>query len=291
MIDAPVGKGEHLGDDVRAVTGTGKHRVRRPTPRRGSNFSSSVDRNHDSSAGEPRSRDHLQADAAAPDHAHAGADAQPGAIDRANPGHYAAAGSGPATAGSSRAVAPRRWPARPRTARDATIRPCCNTPPSAPRNRDEPSISIPATPLRAAVSHSVPAPRPAGAAPTARGHEAERHVVAHDNVDDVLADRLYDARALLTEHHRPAAAAERPICQVHVGMTHARSRNPHQHLTAAGRGQHHRLVPTGRPGSRRTAARISITRMPSTSTSGPREVSVVCAGNRDLLGLEAPEAP
>ena len=44
------------------------------------------------------------------------------------------------------------------SAKQATIRPCWSTVPSSARSRELPSISIPATPWRAAVSHSVRRP-------------------------------------------------------------------------------------------------------------------------------------
>ena len=101
-----------------------------------------------------------------------------------------------------------------------------------------------------------PPPGPAGAARAARGHEAERHVVAGDQVDDVLADRLDHARALVAEHHRPPPRAEPPVGEVDVGMTHAGGRDPHQHLAAAGRGQHHGLGRDRPAGLAQDAARI-----------------------------------
>ena len=109
-----------------------------------------VDRDDDPGTGQPRARDHLKTDAAAPDHADAGADAHAGAVDGADPGHDAAAeqrglpqrnrtGSLTAPAAGTTAY----------SAKHATIKPCWSTVPSAARRREVPSISIPATPFLA----------------------------------------------------------------------------------------------------------------------------------------------
>ena len=50
-----------------------------------------------------------------------------------------------------------------------------------------------------------------------------------------LADLLDHARALVAEHHRPAPFAERAVCEMDVGMAHARRRDAYEHLAGARR--------------------------------------------------------
>ena len=64
----------------------------------------------------------------------------------------------------------------------------------------------------------------------ARGNEAEGDVIARRNVGDAVADRLDDACALVTEHHRPAVRPELAVGVADVGMTDAGGRHAHQHL-------------------------------------------------------------
>ena len=79
------------------------------------------------------------------------------------------------------------------------------------------------------------------AACPARRHEAERDVVAGRHRGDALAHAHDHARAFVSEHHRPAAGAERPVGQVDIGMTDARRRHPHEHLAATRRRERHAL--------------------------------------------------
>ncbi len=89
MVDAAPGTGPHLAGDVdgRCVDDVGGAPLARELELGGV----AVDRDDRRGAGEPRPGDHLQANAAAADHADTLADADArGVRDRADPGHHAA---------------------------------------------------------------------------------------------------------------------------------------------------------------------------------------------------------
>ena len=52
---------------------------------------------------------------------------------------------------------------------------------------------------------------------------------------DLLADRLHDARALVSEHDRPAPVAEVALGEMQVGVAHAGGGDAHQHLVGVRR--------------------------------------------------------
>ena len=87
--------------------------------------------------------------------------------------------------------------------------------------------------------------------------EAERDVVAGRDPADVGLRSPHHAGALMAEHHRPAAAAQVAVGQVHVGVTDAR-RPRRGRAPRRRRGGSSSTVSTltGTPGSRSTTARI-----------------------------------
>ena len=190
-------------------------------------------------ARQPRAGDHLQADAAAADHAHLGRRSDAGGVgDGADPGHHAAAQQRRlpqrdvgGDAGS------RRRPARPRSsAKQATISPCWSTVPSAARSREVPSSSIPATDWRPPGSHSVRRPDRHALADAARRDEAEHDVIAGRELG--RRPRPPPRRRRRPRGRAPSATGPSPssaVGEVDVGVADAGGGDPDEHLAASRR--------------------------------------------------------
>ena len=119
-----------------------------------------------------------------------------------------------------------------RSAKHAVRSPCWTVgKSSSSRRRLVPSMSIPRAPCSATTVHRFGLPGQVVAARAARGHEAERNVIAGNDVRDPLADGFDDACAFVPEHHRPAAGAEIAVGVAHVGVAHAGGDDLHEHLT------------------------------------------------------------
>ena len=194
-------------------------------------------------AREPRGGDHLQADAATADHAHALADPHPGRVAHgAEAGHDATAqqrglperdlvrdldratGRDDGVLGEARDPEP--------VLEDGAVGGAQPGAPVEQRAGERP---------RAGDLAERPPAGAAGAALSACGHEAEHDMVPDDEARDVLADGLDDARPLVAEDDRPAAVAQRPVGEVDVGMADACRGDTDQHLAAPGRIERHLL--------------------------------------------------
>ena len=202
-----------------------------------------VDRDDRRRAGQPRSGNHVEADAAAADHADPFADPHPGgAGDRSDARHHPAAQQ-------------RRLPERDvgrdrnRTTR-GNHRELCE---AGHHQRMLEHGAVGRVQARAPLQQQArgavagrrsaqrPVSRAARLTDTARRHEAKRDVIARSESVDVLSDRLDDARSLVAEHHRPAAGPEPAVRQMQVGVADARGGDAHEHLATPRRLQQHRL--------------------------------------------------
>jgi hypothetical protein len=66
-------------------------------------------------------------------------------------------------------------------------------------------------------------------------------VIPRRDPDDILANRLDDARALVAQDHRPSTGPEGAVGQMEIRVTDSRRRHTHKHLAPAGRVEQDRL--------------------------------------------------
>ena len=68
-------------------------------------------------------------------------------------------------------------------------------------------------------------------------------MVSGQHVRDAVAHRFDDARALVTEHHRPATVAEDAVDEVEVGVAHTGCGHANEYLARLRRVEPHVLDP------------------------------------------------
>ena len=127
------------------------------------------------------------------------------------------------------------------SAKQATIRPCWRMLPSGLRRREDPSIRVPASAAAPAGSHRFRLPLRHARQLPQDGTKQNATWSPGESPLTSRSDRRDHSGALMAEHHRPAAAAQVAVGQVHVGVTHARGRDADQHLAAPRRLEQHRL--------------------------------------------------